>query len=192
MDPPDDLQEYLRGGSALSRQYKNESAPMPPNALDRRVLKCTREAQGRSSREPQDCSRGSPDAQSKSARAASLHLAPLAFAASVLLSVALVLAIVFGPQTAKRVDDAPRLLRVAAHPDAQNTVLGRNPAFARKPQLYSSDPLHARPPQVWLADIAALRRAGRNSEADAEYRRFRNTYPDYSVGESVGELAVRP
>jgi hypothetical protein len=198
MDPPDDLQEYLRGGSALSRQYKNESAPVPPNALDRRVLKCSREAQGRSSRDPQDCSRGSPGdsspvAQSKSARAASLHLAPLAFAASVLLSVALVLAIVFGPQTAKRVDDAPRLLRVAAHPDAlQNTVLGRNPAFARKPQLYSSDPLHARPPQVWLADIAALRRAGRNSEADAEYRRFRNTYPDYSVGESVGELATRP
>jgi hypothetical protein len=198
MDPPDDLQEYLRGGSALSRQYKNESAPVPPNALDRRVLKCSREAQGRSSGEPQDCSRGSPGdsspvAQSKSARTASLHLAPLAFAASVLLSVALVLAIVFGPQTAKRVDDAPRLLRVAAHPDAlQNTVLGRNPAFARKPQLYSSDPLHARPPQVWLADIAALRRAGRNSEADAEYRRFRNTYPDYSVGESVGELATRP
>src|ERR1700704_6645021 len=107
MDPPDDLQEYLRGGSALSRQYKNESAPVPPNALDRRVLKCSREAQGRSSREPQDCSRGSPGAQSKSARAASLHLAPLAFAASLLLSVALVLAIVFGPQTAKRVDDAP-------------------------------------------------------------------------------------
>ena len=41
------------------------------------------------------------------------YLAPLAFAASVLLSVALVLAIAFGPQTAKRVDDAPRVVRVA-------------------------------------------------------------------------------
>ena len=160
MDPPDDLDDYLRGDSALSRQYRRESAPAPPHALDRRVFGLAREAHGKS-----PC------------------LAPLAFAASVLLSVALVLAIAFGPQTAKRVDDAPRLVRVAAHAGASPTT-----PLNRKLQLYSSDPTLARAPPLWLADIAALRRAGRNSEADAELRRFRSTYPDYSTG----ELAIRP
>jgi hypothetical protein len=160
MDAPDDLTGYLRGDSALSRQYRRESSPMPPHALDRRVLGLVREARGKS-----PC------------------LAPLAFAASVLLSVALVLAIVFGPQSAKRADDAPRLVRVAAHADASSST-----PLNRKPQLYSSDPKLARAPSVWLADIAALRRAGRNGEADAELRRFRSTYPDYATG----PLAIRP
>jgi hypothetical protein len=159
MDPSDDLDNYLRGGSALSRQYRRESAPSPPHALDRRVLRLSRDALGKS-----PC------------------LAPLAFAASVLLSVALVLAIVFGPQTAGRIDDAPHLVRVAAHANApQNAPLNRNL------KLYSSDPPHARSPSAWLADIAALRRAGRDGEADAELRRFRSAYPDYSTG----ELAIR-
>lgn len=148
--PPDDLDEYLRGGSALSRHYRKESAPMPPHTLDRGVLQLSREtANGRS-----PC------------------LAPLAFAASVLLSVAMVLAIVFGPQTARRAEDAPRLVRVVARADT-------------KPRLYSSDPQRARPPSVWLADIAALRRDGRDSEADAEFRRFRSTYPGYSSGRAA-------
>jgi hypothetical protein len=160
MDAPDDLDEYLRGDSALSRQYRRESAPPPPHALDRLVLSSSRDA-----------------------RAKSPCLAPLAFAASVLLSVALVLAIVFGPQTAKRVDDAPRLVRVAAHPD-----VSPNAPLSERLKLYSSDPRRARAPSVWLADIAALRRAGRDSEADAELRRFRSAYPDYSTG----DLATRP
>jgi hypothetical protein len=105
-------------------------------------------------------------------------LAPLALAASVLLSVALVLAIVFGPQTTRRADGAPHLVRVAAHGDASTT-----PLLDRKPHLYSSDPKLARAPAVWLADIAALRRAGRNSEADAEFRRFRSAFPGYAAGE---------
>src|ERR1700722_13626760 len=136
MDPPDELDEYLRRDTALSRRYRKEPAPPPPSALDRRVL------------EPAtDTRRKSP------------CLAPLALAASLLLSVALVLAIVFGqPRTAKRADDAPRLMRVAA---------------------YGSDSLRTRPPSDWLARIAALRRAGRNGEADAELRRFRSTYPDF-------------
>jgi len=146
MDPPDDLDEYLGRDSALSRQYGREPAPMPPHALDRRVLKVSRDALGNS-----PC------------------LAPLAFAASVLLSVALVFAIAFGPQSAKRADDVPRLVRVAARAD----VL-------------------ARAPSDWLADIAALRRAGRNSEADAELRRFRSTYPDYATGELVSRRPGAP
>jgi hypothetical protein len=161
MHLPDDLDEYLRGGSTLSRQYRRESAPMPPHALDRRVQKLSREAH-----ESRSVSDGTP------------CLAPLALAASVLLSVALVLAIVFGPQAAKRADETPRLVRVAAHADV--------PADAplnRRLQLYSSDPTLVRAPSSWIADIAALRRAGRNREADAEYRRFRSVYPGYSTRE---------
>ena len=167
MHLPDDLDEYLRGGSMLSRQYRRESAPMPPHALDRRVQKLSRAAQD---------SRNVSDGRTPC-------LAPLAFAASVLLSVALVLAIVFGPQAAKRADDTPRLVRVAAHAEV--------PADAplnRRLQLYSSDPTLVRAPSSWLADIAALRRSGRNREADAEYRRFRSVYPGYSTR----ELGLQP
>jgi hypothetical protein len=162
MHPPDDLDEYLRGGSALSRQYRKESTPAPPHALDRRVLKM--------SREPLDSH--APPADWHAPRAAPPYLAPLAFAASVLLSVALVLAIAFGPQTVKRVDDAPRLVRAAARADAPPM------------RLYSSDPKLARTPSAWLGDIAALRRAGRNREADAEFRRFRSVYPGYAAAAS--------
>jgi hypothetical protein len=159
MTPHDDLEDYLRGDSALSRQYRKESAPAPPHALDRRVLGLSRGAQARSP-----------------------NLAPLAFAASVLLSVALVLAIVFGPQTTKRADDTPHLVKVAAHGDATPIA-----PLNRKQRLYSSDP-HVRAPAAWLADIAAMRRAGRDGEADAEFRRFRSAYPEYSTG----EIPIRP
>ncbi len=186
MDPPDDLDSYLRGDSALSRRYRKESAPAPPHALDRRVLQVAR--QPLYSRQVRD-SRGAHE---------SPCLAPLAFAASVLLSVALVLAIVFGPQTAKRIDDAPRLVRVAAHGE-----VSPNAPLNRKLRLYSSDPPRARsnapparPPAAWIAHIAALRRAGRGSEADAEFRRLRSAYPGYAevVGadRSAAEPANRP
>ena len=158
MHPPDDLEEYLRGGSALSRQYRRESAPAPPHALDRRVLKMSRGDAREAGKSP--------------------YLAPLAFAASVLLSMALVLAMVFGPQSAKkRADERPRLVRTAVHADVSSNV-----PLNRKPLLYSSDPPRARAPAIWLADIAALRRAGRRTEADAELRRFRSAYPDYLIG----------
>jgi hypothetical protein len=159
MHPPDDLDEYLRGDSALSCQYRREPAPTTPPALDRRVLEMARAAGDllppHDSRTPRT---------SRASSGSSPCLAPLAFAASVLTSVALVLAIVFGPQSTKRVDDAPRVVRVAAH--------------AELPQ-FAGDSKAARSPSAWLADIAALRRAGRNGEADEELRRFRNAYPAY-------------
>ena len=168
MHPRDDLDDYLRGDSALSRQYRRESAQTPPPALERRVLQVAR-------------------CESQAARSAARHgargnklqyLAPLAFAASVLLSVALVLASVFGPQPARRNDDAPRLVRAAAH-----AGLSQNAPLNRRVQLYSSDPPHVRAPTVWLADIGALRRAGRTREADLELLRFQSAYPQYSAGE---------
>jgi hypothetical protein len=148
MHPPDELDEYLRGDSALSCQYRREPAPTPPPALDALVLALSRPA-------------GASGAGAARPRRDPC-LAPLAFAASVLLSVALVLAIVFGPQGRKRADDAPRVVRVAAHSDLSHL---------------------ARSPRAWLADIEALRRAGHIREADEELRRFRSAYPGYSIGD---------
>jgi negative regulator of sigma E activity len=169
MDQSDDLEEYLRGDTALSRRYRRESSPAPPHVLDRRVLRLSRQAQRRPP-----------------------YLQPLAFAACVLLSVALVLAMVFGPQAAKRMDDnTPRLVRVAARTDVTPSV-----SLNRRAPLYGSDLPRARPAKAWLADIAALRRAGRNNEADAEYRRFRSAYPGYveigGTDHASGALVIRP
>ena len=155
MDQPDDLEEYLRGDTALSRRYRRESAPAPPHVLDRRVLRLSRQAE-------------------RTAQRLSPCLQPLAFAACVLLSVALVLAMVFGPAARRMDDNAPRLVRVAARAEVPPNV-----SLNRKARLYAGDLSRARPAKVWLADIAALRRAGRNVEADAEYRRFRSAYPGY-------------
>lgn len=169
MDQPDDLDEYLRGDGALSHQYGRESRPMPPHLLDRRVLRMSREAQD-------------------SARRPARRLEPLAFAACVPLSVALVLAMAFGPRAAKRADDTPHVVRVAAR-----AVMPPNASLDRGAPLYAGDVPRLRSPSVWLADIAALRRAGRDGEADAEYRRFRNAYPAYAGDtDRSGGLAIRP
>jgi hypothetical protein len=149
-DEADELMEYLRGGNALSRQYRREAAPEPPQALDQLVLE-------------------SVHPRAKSQQPKSQSLAPLAFAASVFLSVALVLAMVFGPQAAKRADDKPRVIQVRAY----KTEPPRAPLTSRE-----------RNPAAWLEDIAALRRAGRDSEADIEMRRFRSAYPSYLISSS--------
>ena len=142
---PDELEEYLRDDSALSREYRREIAPQPPPALDRQVL--------RHARVPSR---------------ASQNLAPLAFAACVFLSVALVLAMVLGPPTLKKPDDTPHVIQVRNYVrDYQREA----------PRAVAASPREE--PAKWLADIAALRRAGRDAEADAEMRRFRSAYPNY-------------
>jgi hypothetical protein len=191
--PQDDLEAYLRGGSALSRLYRRLPADEPPRALDAEVL-------SRAKLRP---------AAARPAGSKSLCLAPMAFAASVLLSVALVLAIAFGPQAVKvkNVDEAPRVYRAVVHggenatpqaarpPKAARAALHEIvPRFNQDPRLYSSDPPRlrtaaaagdaARDPRAWLADIAALRRAGRGAEAGAEFRRFRAAYPNYPADDT--------
>jgi hypothetical protein len=190
--PQGDLDQYLRGGSALSRLYRRLPANEPPHALDERVRQFAR------------TQAGPPPARSKSP-----CLAPLAFAASVLLSVALVLAIVFGPQAVKvkSAEDAPRVFRAvvlsgehaiaqaARPPKAARAAMHEiEPRFNQDPRLYSSDPPRsrtaasteeaARSPAAWLADIAALRRAGRGAEASMEFHRFRAAFPNYPAGDT--------
>jgi hypothetical protein len=149
---PDELDEYLRGLSAISRQYRAENSPMPPHGLDRAVLEVS-------------C----PAAKQSHKRFKSPALAPLAFAASVFLSLAMVLAMVFGPQ-AKKMDDKPRIVQV---------------------RLFKSEPPRAplaapreRNPAAWLAYIDSLRDAGRDTQAEVEMRRFRSAYPDYAIAVS--------
>jgi negative regulator of sigma E activity len=149
----DELNEYLRGGSALSREYQREPVPPTPHTLDKLVLDSARAQALR------------PE-QMKPRPHKSQSLAPLAFAASVLLSVALVFAIVFGPQAARRADETPRVVPVRIYQTER-------PRAALSPR--------ERNPMVWLEDISALRRAGRDSEADIEMRRFRSVYPNYSI-----------
>jgi hypothetical protein len=148
MTEPDDLDEYLRGDSELSRHYRMHPKTMPPRAVDRQVLHMARRTQGKS-----PC------------------LAPLALAASVLLSLGLVLAILLNPRAPRRVDDAPRMQRIAHRMDADAAA-----PLGRTLQLYSSDPTQRRERATWRANIDALRRAGRTAEADAEDRRFRRVY----------------
>jgi hypothetical protein len=167
MRPPDEeLEEYLRGGSPLSLQYRREGGATPPHALDRRLLALSRvlgtEAPRlESSTVAPAC--GSPGrAPSKSP-----CLAPLAFAACVLLSVAMVTALLFGPESTRR-EEPPRVMRTAMRVDAPL-------------RPYSSSPQRLRKPDVWLRDIEALRRGGHEELADAEYRRFVAAYPAWRV-----------
>jgi hypothetical protein len=147
--PPDELEDYLRGDSALSRHYQREDAPLPPHALDRAVLDA--------SRAKAPCSK---------APFKSHNLAPMAFAASLLLSMAMVLALVFGPQ-ANKPDDKPRVVQVRM--------------FKSEPPRAAITSPRERSPAVWLAYIESLRHGGRNTEAALEMRRFRSAYPDYVV-----------
>lgn len=146
---PEELDDYLRGDSALSRQYRRESAPMPPHALDRIVLEGARQPRRRSNG-PQ-------------------RLAPLAFAASVLLSLAMIAAILFVPAP-KKPDEGAHLVRVRLFK-------------TEAPRAALASP-RERDPKLWLADINALRRSGRGGEAELQMRRFRSAYPDYIVPSS--------
>ena len=146
---PDELDEYLRGGSSLSRQYQRESSPLPPHALDRSVLDASRPAA------PKPHSPFNPQA-----------LAPLAFAASVFLSLAMVLAVVLDPQ-ARKPDDKPRVVQVRM--------------FKSEPPRAAITTPRERNPAAWLAYIDSLRHGGRDQEAELEMRRFRSAYPDYNI-----------
>lgn len=145
----DELDHYLSGNSELSRQYRRENSPLPPYALDRAMLEAVH---------PVDC-RPKPSFKSQA-------LAPLAFAASVFLSLAMVLAVVLAPQ-AKNPDDRPRVVQVRM--------------FKSEPPRAAITSPRERSAAAWLAYIDSLRHGGRDNEAELEMRRFRSAYPDYVI-----------
>jgi hypothetical protein len=145
----DELDDYLSGDSPLSRQYRRENSPLPPQALERTLLEAS----------DSDVPKPGPQFKSQS-------LAPLAFAASVFLSLAMVLAVVLGPQTQKS-DQKPRVMQVR--------LLKSEP-----PRTAVTSP-RERNPAAWLAYIDSLHHSGRDNEAELEMRRFRSAYPDYII-----------
>jgi hypothetical protein len=146
-DETDELDEYLRGGSDVSCEYQRQPSPAPPHELNRSVLESAGSLKSKTPFKPQS-------------------LAPFAFAASTLLSLALMLAMVFGPPV-KKPDDKAQVVRVRI--------------FKSEPRRATPASPRERNPALWLEDINALRRAGRSNEADAELRRFRSAYPDYII-----------
>ena len=145
----DELDDYLSGDSALSRQYQRENSPLPPHALDRALLETAR-----------------PSVFQPKSWFKSQARAPLAFAASAFLSLAIVVAMALGPQ-ARKPDDKPRVMQVRM--------------FKSEPPRAAIASPRERNPAAWLAYIDSLRQGGRFNEAEMEMRRFRSAYPDYII-----------
>ena len=93
----------------------------------------------------------------------------LAYAACALLAVAVLFTIQFAPHAAGGPDDSPRLVRTAL-PGGAGPGLRLRDAVLGGPDPAAS---------AWLARIAALRRAGREAQADAQYRRFLAAHPGF-------------
>ncbi len=109
--------------------------------------------------------------RARAARRSAPHRAGLAYAACALRALAVLFTIQFAPGAITRLDDAPQFVQTAMHGDGsadlrlRDAVLGGPHRAAR----------------AWLLHIAALRRAGAEAQADAEYRRFLAAYPSYDT-----------
>lgn len=148
---PHDPVDDIDSGDLVSR-YHGTARREPPRALDRRVLQATRGSQGQK------------------------NLRAMTLAASGVLLLGLVFAIAFAPAPPQHVAAKPRLIRAAARDE-----LSASPHDSRQPRLYSTDPPLRRDARTWLADIAALRRSGRNADAERELERFRRANPSYDL-----------
>jgi len=89
-----------------------------------------------------------------------------------------------------------------APPSAPADAQARVPTAAAPPAVFddAAAPKQAasaeaqRPPEVWLADIAKLRREGRTADAEVSLKAFRRQYPDYPLDENqpAGETPAVP
>jgi hypothetical protein len=165
-DNDPELDQYLRGDSEVSAAYRDlESAPPPGQDVDARVLRMSRQAAANSA--------PLTGARTVLARRPT-WFAPFALAATVVLSVALVLAVILEPAKQRRVDDSAHWVYAAAHKSDRLPLRTEAPATPG-PRAESNAPRDA---QSWLTRIRELRHEGRFLEADAEFRRFRAAFPD--------------
>ena len=152
----EDFERYLHGGGELSRAYRRASAPLPSAALDRRVRARAAHAVSRM--------QGSGS---------------WAYAAGVLLAIAVIFAIAYSPHEPARIDDAAHFVRTAVH--GSNASLH----FTYPTTTEPSAPPDAQRQMIlrdrWLEHIAALRAAGLDAQADAEYQRLRTAYPAHGA-----------
>jgi hypothetical protein len=170
----------------VAERYRALGREEPPPELDARILDAARRA-----------------AQSRPGRRR--WMLPASIAAVIVLSVGVALQVqrersdlMDQPATPAEAGKAaaPALKpSPAPAPPASDNVM-RAPALERKPQ-----DLPARPaarsgslsagrsveasPEQWLTQIAELRRAGRDDEADRQLAEFRRRYPDYRIPQPI-------
>lgn len=157
------LDEYLRGNSPLTRAYRELDREEPPASLDARIL-----------------------AQARGERAAPRGgkprwLMPLSLAATIVLSVGIVLFMTRQGATPVPMETAP-----AAKPSTPSTAPAPAPKVTPKeaPRFEARDVAVSpkqKSPEQWLTDIEELRKLGLDAEADAQLAEFRKRYPDYPL-----------
>lgn len=174
------LDEYLKKDSPLTRAYGGIGREEPPAALDARILAEARAAVG-------PARGGKPR-----------WLMPLALAATVVLSVGVVMFMArqgAGPLPPEALP-VPET-KTATPPAAEKTLVVTPKATVtpkeapvaaprEKPRFEAREvtiPPKVKTPEQWLAEIEALRRAGKHAEAEAELAEFRRRYPQYPLGQ---------
>ncbi len=170
------LDEYLRGDSALARAYRETGREEPPAHLDAAIL-----AQARAATAPR---RGGKPR----------WLMPLSLAATVVLSIGVVL-LMSKPGVAPEPMEvppsaapAPAVTEKAPVVTPKAVVTPKEMPAVTPKETPRFEPREAvipptKSPEVWLAEIGALRKAGKHAEADAELEKFRQRYPDYPLDE---------
>ncbi|MEK7191231.1 MAG: hypothetical protein AAB153_02935 [Pseudomonadota bacterium] len=179
------LDEYLRGDSLLSRAYRETGREEPPAHLDAVIL-----AQAKAAAVPRRS--GKPR-----------WFMPLSLAATVVLSVGVVLLMSregvapvpmetplpmpVAPVPTPTAPAAPAVIKKAPVVTPKATVTPKEvPAVTPKEAPRFEPREVVIPPkkslETWLAEIEALRKAGKHAEADAELAKFRQRYPDYPLG----------
>ncbi len=157
------LDEYLRGDSPLTRAYRETGREEPSASLDARLLA---EARGENA-----APRGGKPR----------WLMPLSLAATVVLSVGIVLfmtrqgATPLPPETAPAVETPAPLATPAPAPKVVPKV---TPRFEARDVTVQPK---QKTPEQWLADIEELRKLGLHAEADEKLAEFRKRYPDYPL-----------
>jgi hypothetical protein len=165
----------------LAGRYRALGREEPTPELDARILDAARR-----------------EAQSRPGRRR--WLLPASIAAVVVLSVGVALQVQRERSDQGGQLGAPSEAGKKAAPSASGNVV-RAPALEREPRELpaASGAQAGRPsrqsievsPEQWLAQIAELRRDGRDDEADRQLAEFRRRFPDYRIPQSLRDKVER-
>jgi hypothetical protein len=161
---PDDsndgeLEEYLRGGSEVSRRYRAAANEAPPAELDRMVMVRARAMERTEWLENKSFPR----------RSRAQWALPFAVAATVVVSFAIFHDVSMHPQ---RMPEEPAQIIV---PVATSFDSPAGPVAAAAVRPAAELPAT----QLWLETIRKLRAEGKDEDADVLLERFLKVYPDY-------------
>lgn len=159
--PDEQLDDYLRGDSPLTRAYRETAREQPPARLDAAILAQAGTGAPRRGGRPR-------------------WLIPLSLAATVVLAVGVVL-------FATREGAGPLPPEAPSAPEPMKVPETKAPApktLKEAPRFDARDaavPPRKKTPEEWLADIEELRKLGLHAEADEKMAEFRKRYPDYPL-----------